>query len=289
MNVCISQPVDVTRHGLGLRHHFKVGIVDPEAVINVGAGDLELDRLADDDVGSFDCPRPLRARRPHENPRGRLEDAIWVGQGRQRGRGGDYDDRDEQPEPAGAQPVGSPLHGRGVGCLSGACGDPRKYGRHQRYQDQGDPPDRLLEHGGPEQSARPEGPHGSYRGRNLLRIDPCQYARPRPTPRLGFTRRKSLRGCRSGRRKRQEAQCRQNAMRRLNQRKGGPGRARARASSQRCRNSGSATNSHQREYHPHGDDRVHPPIEDRDEVVPRIEVGDHVEAVGPGQPVVSRA
>ena len=103
----VLQAVDKARHRLGLRHHLHCWIVDPKAVIYISAGDLELDGLADDEIGSFDRPGPLRARRTQNHARSSLRRTVGIGQGPQGGRGCNRDDCNQQPEPPGAQTVSS--------------------------------------------------------------------------------------------------------------------------------------------------------------------------------------
>ena len=119
-------------------------------MVDVGAGNLKLDRPADDDVGSLDRPAPLRTRRMHDYPGSCLRCGGRIGQRRQGGRGRDSDDHNKQPEPAGAQPIGAPLHRLRVGSPSGAGGNPKEYSGHSRDQRYADRPNRVLQHCGPQ-------------------------------------------------------------------------------------------------------------------------------------------
>ena len=44
---CIAQHVGVAGHGLGLGHETILRIINCEAVVDIGCGDVKIDRLAD--------------------------------------------------------------------------------------------------------------------------------------------------------------------------------------------------------------------------------------------------
>src|SRR6516165_1917995 len=74
----VLQAVDIARHRLSLCHHLHCRVVDPKPVVYVCAGDLELDGLADDQIGSLYRPRPLRAGCPHDHARGSLRRTVGI-------------------------------------------------------------------------------------------------------------------------------------------------------------------------------------------------------------------
>src|SRR5512144_1785656 len=123
----VMENIGVAGHGLRLGDELQIGVVQPEAVVDVARSDVKCDRLADFDLGCAQFPAPLLPDGADHLRRAGFRCGRRVGEPRQRVTDDRHERNNETPEESGANARGGLRQPGVIGLVVRAGRNVREY------------------------------------------------------------------------------------------------------------------------------------------------------------------